>query len=426
MLPSFVIGLREGLEAALIVGIIAAFLVTRGRGLRPMWLGVALAIALCASLAVIFTVVGSQLSFKARETVEGVLSLVAVAGVTYMIVWMRRHSRELKGQLETRAALALTAGSGLALAFMAFFAVLREGLETAIFLLAAFQQTADPLVAGLGALIGVLVAVGLGYGIYRGGIRIDMARFFKVTGVVLVFVAAGLLASAVHEFAEAGSPHRRTERRLRPVVAGLERERPGLADHRHVRTPTGAHGRRSVRLARLRGADDHLHPEARSSHGDSRYTNRVDGRLRSRPPPERSTMPNRRNTRLLVLAALVAIAAGCTSTGGEGDVAVSLRDDAVTLSPATADAGSVTFAATNDGSVTHEIEVFSGDVDPSTLPIENNVASTEGLTLIDEIEDITPGSSADLTIDLDAGTYVVMCNLAGHFEQGMYASLEVA
>ena len=204
MLPSFVIGLREGLEAALIVGIIAAFLVTRGRGLRPMWLGVALAIALCASLAVIFTVVGSQLSFKARETAEGVLSLVAVAGVTYMIVWMRRHSRELKGQLETRAALALSAGSGLALAFMAFFAVLREGLETAIFLLAAFQQTADPLVAGLGALIGVLVAVGLGYGIYRGGVRIDMARFFKVTGVVLVFVAAGLLASAVHEFAEAG------------------------------------------------------------------------------------------------------------------------------------------------------------------------------------------------------------------------------
>ena len=204
MLPSFVIGLREGLEAALIVGIIAAFLTTRGRGLRPMWLGVALAIALCASLAVIFTVVGSQLSFKTRETVEGVLSLVAVAGVTYMIVWMRRHSRELKGHLETRAALALTAGSGLALAFMAFFAVLREGLETAIFLLAAFQQTADPLVAGLGALIGVLVAVGLGYGIYKGGVRIDMARFFKVTGVVLVFVAGGLLASAVHEFAEAG------------------------------------------------------------------------------------------------------------------------------------------------------------------------------------------------------------------------------
>ena len=137
-------------------------------------------------------------------------------------------------------------------------------------------------------------------------------------------------------------------------------------------------------------------------------------------------MPNRKFTRLLTLAALVAIAAGCTSTGGEGDVEVSLQDDAVTLTPATAEAGSVTFAATNDGSVTHEIEVFSGDVDPSTLPIEDNVASTEGLTLIDEIEDITPGSSADLTIDLDAGAYVVMCNLPGHFAEGMYSSLEVA
>ena len=136
-------------------------------------------------------------------------------------------------------------------------------------------------------------------------------------------------------------------------------------------------------------------------------------------------MPNRKITRVLALTALVAIGAACTSTGGEGDVEVSLRDDAVTLSPASADVGSVTFAATNDGSVTHEIEVFSGDVDPSTLPIENNVASTDGLQLIDEIEDITPGSSADLTIDLETGAYVVMCNLPGHFEQGMYASLEV-
>jgi uncharacterized cupredoxin-like copper-binding protein len=136
-------------------------------------------------------------------------------------------------------------------------------------------------------------------------------------------------------------------------------------------------------------------------------------------------MPNRTSTRLLALAALVAIGVGCTSTGGESDVEVSLRDDAVTLSPTSADAGSVTFAATNDGTLTHEIEVFSGDVDPATLPVENNVASTEGLELIDEIEDITPGASADLTIDLDAGTYVVMCNLPGHFEQGMYASLDV-
>jgi high-affinity iron transporter len=204
VLPSFVIGLREGLEAALIVGIIAAFLVKQERGLRPMWIGVALAIGLCGTAAIAFSVIGSQLSFKARETAEGLLSLVAVVGVTYMIVWMQRHARELKGHIESRAALAIGAGSGAALVLMAFFAVLREGLETAVFLLAAFQQSAQPLIAGLGALFGVSVAVVLGYGIYRGGIRINLSRFFRLTGLVLVFVAAGLLASAAHEFAEAG------------------------------------------------------------------------------------------------------------------------------------------------------------------------------------------------------------------------------
>jgi high-affinity iron transporter len=206
MIPTLVITLREGLEAALIVGIVAAFLVREGRrdALRAMWIGVAVAIVLCVGVAAALRIAGESLPQREQEGLETIVGLIAVAMITYMVVWMRRHSRELKGQLETRAALALSAGSGLALAFMAFFAVLREGLETAIFLLAAFQQTADPLVAGLGALIGVLVAVGLGYGIYRGGVRIDMARFFKVTGVVLVFVAGGLLASAVHEFAEAG------------------------------------------------------------------------------------------------------------------------------------------------------------------------------------------------------------------------------
>jgi high-affinity iron transporter len=121
-----------------------------------------------------------------------------------MVVWMRRHSRELKGQLEDHAERALLVGSTLALVGMAFFAVLREGLETAIFMLAAFGSSSDPLSTGLGALLGVGVAVGLGYAIYRGGVRINLSRFFRVTGFVLVLVAAGLLSTAVHEFAEAG------------------------------------------------------------------------------------------------------------------------------------------------------------------------------------------------------------------------------
>ena len=135
---------------------------------------------------------------------EGILALIAVAGVTYMVVWMRGHARNLKRSLEADAANALIAGSSLALVGMAFLAVLREGLETAVFMLAAFQSSETPIATGFGAVLGVVAAIALGYGIFRGGLRINMARFFGITGFVLVLVAAGLLATAVHDLAEAG------------------------------------------------------------------------------------------------------------------------------------------------------------------------------------------------------------------------------
>lgn len=206
MLPTFIIGLREGLEASLIVGIIAAFLIQRGerRALRPMWLGVGAAVALCIGIALILEAVNGDLPHRQQEGLATVLALVAVAGVSYMIVWMRRHSRELKGSLEHSAEAALLTGSILALAGMAFLAVLREGLETAVFLLAVFGSSNDPAATGTGAILGILLAVGLGYAIYRGGVRINLSRFFRVTGFVLVLVASGLLASAVHTAHEAG------------------------------------------------------------------------------------------------------------------------------------------------------------------------------------------------------------------------------
>ncbi len=206
MLPTFIIGLREGLEASLIVGIIAAFLIQRGErsALRPMWLGVVLAIGLCTVAAIVLETVNRDLPHKQQEGLATVLALVAVAGVTYMIVWMRRHSRELKGSLEHHAEAALLTGSVIALVGMAFLAVLREGIETAVFLLAVFGNSSNPAATGTGAALGIFVAVGLGYAIYRGGIRINLSRFFRVTGFVLVLVAAGLLASAVHTAHEAG------------------------------------------------------------------------------------------------------------------------------------------------------------------------------------------------------------------------------
>lgn len=206
MLTTFVIGLREGLEAALIVGVIAAFLIRRGEraALRPMWWGVVAAVALSAGGAVALHLANRSLTLRARETMEGLLALAAVAGITYMIVWMRRHSAELRAELESKAGEALAVGSVTAVAGMAFVAVLREGLETAVFLLATLQNNPSPLLGLVGALIGIVVSVGIGYGIYRGGVDIDLRRFFRVTGLVLVAVAAGLSASAVHSLAEAG------------------------------------------------------------------------------------------------------------------------------------------------------------------------------------------------------------------------------
>ena len=206
MLPTFVIGLREGVEASLIVGIVAAFLRQRGRrdALRWVWAGVAVAVAICVAVGVTLDLVSRQLPQAQQEGLETVVGAVAVIAVSFMVVWMRRHARGLKGSLERDAARALAEGSALALVGMAFFAVIREGFETAVFLLAAFDASTDPTAAGVGALLGVLAAVAVGYGIYRGGVRIDLARFFRVTGAVLVLVAAGLVATALHTAHEAG------------------------------------------------------------------------------------------------------------------------------------------------------------------------------------------------------------------------------
>jgi high-affinity iron transporter len=206
LIPTLVIALREGVEASLIVGIVAAFLVNQGRrdALRSMWLGVGLAVAICIGVAIALRVIGEQLPQRQQEGLETVVGLIAVSMIGYMIVWMRRHARGLRAQLEGHAAEALAAGSAAALVGMAFLAVLREGFETSVFMLAAFQDTSDPGAAGAGAVIGLVAAVGLGIAIYFGGVRINLSRFFRVTGFILVLVAAGLLATAAHTAHEAG------------------------------------------------------------------------------------------------------------------------------------------------------------------------------------------------------------------------------
>jgi high-affinity iron transporter len=204
MLATLVIGLREGLEASLIVGIIATFLRRTGKPLRPMWIGVGIAVALSIAVGVLLQEISASLPQAQQEGMESIIGLVAVAVVSGMIGWMNTHARNMRAELEQHAALALKGGTALALVGMAFLAVLKEGFETSVFLLAAFQSSTSAAAASFGAIIGVGLAVAIGIGIFRGGVRLDLGRFFRITGIFLVFVAAGLVLSSLRTAHEAG------------------------------------------------------------------------------------------------------------------------------------------------------------------------------------------------------------------------------
>ncbi|WGL53623.1 FTR1 family protein [Nocardioides sp. BP30] len=204
MLPTFVIGLREGLEAALIVSILATFLRRNGASLRGLWLGVGAGVALSLAVGVILDAVERSLPQAKQEAMETIIGLVAVFFVTGMVFWMRTHARFMKRDLEAAAAGALTSGTTAALALMAFLAVLREGFETAVFLLATFQSAGSAPSAVFGAVAGILAAVVLGWGMYRGGVRLNLQRFFSITGFFLILVAAGLVLNAFRTGHEAG------------------------------------------------------------------------------------------------------------------------------------------------------------------------------------------------------------------------------
>jgi high-affinity iron transporter len=204
VLATLVIGLREGLEAALIVGIIAAFLKRNGHSLRSMWIGVIAAILMSVGVGVALELVSASLPQAQQEAMETIIGAVAIVFVTGMIVWMNTHARGMRRELEASASAALGDGTALALAGMAFLAVLKEGFETSVFLLATFQSSTSTPAAVAGAVIGIGIAIGIGIGIYRGGVKLNLGKFFKITGVFLVFVAAGLVVSMLRTAHEAG------------------------------------------------------------------------------------------------------------------------------------------------------------------------------------------------------------------------------
>lgn len=207
MLIALLIMLREGIEAALIVGIVAGFLKQSGHSeLMPkVWLGVFLAAAMCLGIGYGIHSVTGEIPQKEQELVVGVIGLVAVAMLTYMILWMKKAARSMKQQLQdsVQAALNRGSGQGWALVGMAFLAVAREGLESVFFLLAVFKQSPTWQMPA-GAVAGVLAAAVIGALIYQGGMRLNLAKFFRWTGAFLIIVAAGLLAGSLRALHEAG------------------------------------------------------------------------------------------------------------------------------------------------------------------------------------------------------------------------------
>lgn len=399
MLPTFVITLREGLEAALIVGIIAAFLRTQGRRDLTRWVGagVGAAALLCLAVGSALRVVSHDLPQRQQEGLETVIGALAVLMVTYMVIWMRRHSRELKGQLEGLAADALDRSSGdgasqaaRAMVVMAFLAVLREGFETVVFLLAAFNESHSGTGAPIGAVLGLVVAIGLGYGIYRGGLRLNLSRFFRVTGVVLVLVAAGLVLTALHTAHEAG---------------WLDAGQQSTVDLSWLVRPG------SVQASLVTGMlGIQAHPTVIEVAGWLAYLLPV-GAYVAWPPAR----PIRPTVRVRALAAcglaamsvagvLVAVVIGHADSGTAATTVATTGGDphhaSVTLSAAygcvpdrtSFAAGAVTFTVHNvDATAVTEVELVDGD------------------RVIGEKENLPPGFSGSFVATVHAGGYVLAC-----------------
>ncbi len=412
MIPTLVIALREGVEAALIVGIVAAFLVREGRrdALRWMWLGVAIAIVLCTAIAIVLRVIGEELPQRQQEGLETVVGLIAVAMITYMVVWMRRHSKGLRAALEGSAAHALAVGSTAALVAMAFLAVLREGFETSVFMLAAFQDSTDTSAAGAGAVIGLVAAILLGIALYGGGVRINLSKFFRATGLVLVLVAAGLLATSIHTAHEAGWLNALQAQAIdltwlvKPgtvsgsLLTGMLGLQPSptvgeAAAYLLYAVPMGLYVIWPDRWRR-RPAEAPVRPTGHTVPTPS-------------PAPASGRIATAARMSLTVAAAVAAaaLAAGCGSdhsaAAGGTKLSFTLTDAGCDPAEAKAPAGPVTFDVTNDGSASvTELEVLDGD------------------SILGERENITEGLSGSFSLTLEKGTYALYCPNGTDTERG--------
>ena len=293
-LGNYLIGLREGLEASLVVVILIAYLVKtdRRRMLPWIWVGIGVAVLVSLAFGALLTFGPRRLTFEAQEAIGGILSIIAVGFVTWMVFWMASHARGLSGELRGKVDVAAEAGRA-SLAFVAFLAVGREGLETALFLWSATQAATDSsgsaVLPLLGALLGILTAVAMGFAFYKGVLKINLSKFFTWTGAILIVVAAG--CPRVRRARPAGGRHP-----PRAEQPGVRRQRadPALVVARHH--PQGDpellprhHLARSHRVGGLpRPHDDPVPPQdaqaAPALHQPSRQPSRRRSPDRKAPP----------------------------------------------------------------------------------------------------------------------------------------------
>ncbi len=380
MLVPFLIMLREGVEATLIVGIVASYLRQTGRisAMRSVWIGVGLATALCLTVGVALDRMSAEFPQKIQEMFEAGIGLFAVVILTSMVFWMRRAAVTIKAQLHDRvdAAFAGGDGRGMALVAMAFFAVAREGLELVFFLLAVFQQDVG-IEAPIGALLGLAVAILIGLLVYVGGVRLNLRRFFRWTGIFILFVAAGLLAGSVRSLHEAGLWNG-----LQTIAFDLSETLPrdGIA---------------GTLLAGLLGYQDTPAIGELLAYVAFLVPALV---LFLRAPAARpqSSGALRPAAAIIGLVQLLGFAGdGRAATAGE-PVVVAITAKSCEPAQLTVPAGTVTFQIVNKSSRALEFEIL------------------KGVIVVDERENIAPGFKQKLTTKLDPGEYDITCGLIGN------------
>jgi len=386
--------LREGIEAALIVGIVASYLVRSGRRewLPALWIGVGLACAVSLAAGAALDIIIGELPQRGQELFEAVIGLIAAAMLTSMVFWMRKAARSIKGELQAGVDAALAgAHQGLALVGLAFLAVVREGLESVFFLLAVFQQNGGwaPMA---GASLGILLAAVIGYAIYALGVKLNLRSFFRWTGILILFVAAGLVANAVRSLHEAGLWNH-----LQQSVYDLGTVLP--ADSALGAVLSGFFGyQERAALGEVIAYLAFLIPMLALFLTGGRPEQAA---AAPRLEPHRSP-----RLKLAGIATLLLICGGASAfiyaagTGarrsaaaGTTDIAIAITDKTCQPATLTVPAGKASFVVSNRGERVLEWEIL------------------DGVMVLEERENIAPGQSRRLTTQLHPGEYAITCGL---------------